>query len=171
MSTADMNVIYLKDYLPPAFEIESLDLTFRLFEDGALVIAKQAVSKVSSDITDFVLHGEELELRSLKIDGRELDSSEYLVESEFLAIKAVPERFVLECETWIKPQDNKRLEGLYKSSTMFCTQCEAEGFRRITYYLDRPDVMTLFTTRIEADKALYPNLLSNGNLVDKGDFG
>ena len=170
MSTADMNVIFLKDYLAPAFKIESLELTFSLFENGALVAAKQTVSRVNSDTSDFVLHGEELELRSLKMDSRELDSSEYLVETESLTIKAVPERFVLECETWIKPQDNKRLEGLYKSSTMFCTQCEAEGFRRITYYLDRPDVMTLFTTRIEADKTLYPNLLSNGNLVEKGDM-
>ena len=170
MSTADMNVIYLKDYLAPAFKIESLELTFSLFENGALVVAKQTVSKVNADISDYVLHGEDLELRSLKIDSRVLGSSEYLVESESLTIKSVPERFILECETWIKPQENKRLEGLYKSSTMFCTQCEAEGFRRITYYLDRPDVMTLFTTRIEADKALYPNLLSNGNLVEEGEL-
>lgn len=170
MSAADMNVIYLKDYLAPAFKIELLDLTFRLFEDGALVVAKQTVSKVNSEIRGFVLHGEDLELRSLKMDSRELDLSEYRVEAESLTIKTVPERFVLECETWIKPQENKRLEGLYKSSTMFCTQCEAEGFRRITYYLDRPDVMTLFTTRIEADKTLYPNLLSNGNLVEQGEL-
>jgi aminopeptidase N len=128
------------------------------------------MSKINPDISDLVLDGEELELRSLKIDNRELASSEYVVAPESLTIKAVPEHFILECETWIKPHENKRLEGLYKSSSMFCTQCEAEGFRRITYYLDRPDVMTLFTTRIEADKTLYPNLLSNGNLVEKGEL-
>jgi aminopeptidase N len=170
MSTADMNVIYLKDYTAPAFKIESLELTFRLFEEGAYVVAKQTMSKINPDISDLVLDGEELELRSLKIDNRELASSEYVVAPESLTIKAVPEHFILECETWIKPHENKRLEGLYKSSSMFCTQCEAEGFRRITYYLDRPDVMTLFTTRIEADKTLYPNLLSNGNLVEKGEL-
>lgn len=170
MSTADMNVIHLKDYTAPAFKIESLELSFSLFEEGAQVIARQVVSKVSSGTSDLVLNGEDLELRSLKIDNRELATDEYFVEAESLTIKLVPDSFVLECTTWIKPQENKRLEGLYKSSTMFCTQCEAEGFRRITYYLDRPDVMTLFTTRIEADKALYPNLLSNGNLVEEGDL-
>tara|TARA_R110001592_G_scaffold337398_1_gene623981 strand:+ start:7313 stop:9976 length:2664 start_codon:yes stop_codon:yes gene_type:complete len=170
MSSADMNVIYLKDYSAPAFKIESLDLTFSLFEEGAKVFAKQTISKIKADAGDLVLDGEELELLGLKIDGRELSSNEYVVEAESLMLKSVPERFVLECETWIKPQENKRLEGLYKSSTMFCTQCEAEGFRRITYYLDRPDVMTLFSTRIEADKTLYPNLLSNGNLVQEGEL-
>lgn len=170
MSAAEMNVIYLKDYTSPAFNIESLELTFKLYEDGATVIACQQISKASSSAQDLVLDGEELELRSLTIDGRKLDSSEYQIDSESLTIRSVPETFVLECETWIKPQENKRLEGLYKSSTMFCTQCEAEGFRRITYYLDRPDVMSLFTTRIEADKSLYPNLLSNGNLTEQGEL-
>jgi aminopeptidase N len=170
MSTADLSVIHLKDYSSPAFKIESVELTFSLFEDGARVFAKQTVSKINSDVRDLVLDGEELELRVLKIDGRELSLSEYVVEAESLTIKAVPENFILECETWIKPQENKRLEGLYKSATMFCTQCEAEGFRRITYYLDRPDAMSLFTTRIEADDTLYPNLLSNGNLVEEGEL-
>tara|TARA_R110002073_G_scaffold5521_3_gene33949 strand:+ start:1905 stop:4553 length:2649 start_codon:yes stop_codon:yes gene_type:complete len=170
MSDADMNVIHLKDYTPPAFNIESLALTFKLYEDGATVIARQKLSKESAEVQGLVLDGEALELRSLKIDGRELNKTEYQIESESLTIKSVPQSFILECETWIKPQENKCLEGLYKSSIMFCTQCEAEGFRRITYYLDRPDVMTLFTTRIEADKALYPNLLSNGNLIEQGDI-
>lgn len=169
MSAADINAIYLKDYTPPAFKIESLSLTFRLFEDGALVTATQKIAK-QSEVNDLILNGEELELRSLKIDGRVLKKGEFLIDEEMLTIKHVPDSFVLECDTWIKPQENKRLEGLYKSSTMFCTQCEAEGFRRITYYLDRPDVMTLFTTRIEADKTRYPNLLSNGNLLEEGDL-
>jgi aminopeptidase N len=170
MSSADMNIIYLKDYTPPAFAITSLALTFRLFEAGATVLARQVVTRSSSVVSDLVLNGEDLELKSLVLDGRLLDKTAYAVNEDTLTIFNVPDRFVLECETWIKPQENKRLEGLYKSATMFCTQCEAEGFRRITYYLDRPDVMTLFTTRIEADKALYPDLLSNGNLIESGDL-
>lgn len=170
MSATDMNVIYLKDYRSPAFDVESVSLNFQLFEDGASVIAKQVFKKLDKNCSALVLDGEELELKSLKLDGQELSARDYSVAEESLTIKEVPESFVLECETWIKPQDNKRLEGLYKSSTMFCTQCEAEGFRRITYYLDRPDVMSLFTTRIEADKSLYPNLLSNGNLLEQGEL-
>ncbi|WP_304440928.1 M1 family aminopeptidase, partial [Oleiphilus sp. HI0132] len=108
--------------------------------------------------------------KSIKLDDRELEESEYLLDDESLTVESVPAKFELQCETWIKPQDNKRLEGLYKSSSMFCTQCEAEGFRRITYYMDRPDVLTVFTTRIEADKALYPNLLSNGNAIESGNL-
>lgn len=165
------NTIYLKDYQEPAFKIQSLALTFQLFEEGALVKAKQVIERVvGSDEKNLRLDGEELELRSLKIDGQELEGSAYQLDDESLTLISVPSSFELECETWIKPQDNKRLEGLYKSSSMFCTQCEAEGFRRITYYLDRPDVMTVFTTRIEADKTLYPNLLSNGNLIESGDL-
>lgn len=170
MSASDMNVIYLKDYTVPAFKVLSLELTFKLFEDGASVIARQTMSRQDKQVSDLVLDGEELELRSIKVDERVLSGDEYVLGDETLTLKNVPDEFVLECETWIKPQENKRLEGLYKSSTMFCTQCEAEGFRRITYYLDRPDVMTLFTTRIEADKSLYPDLLSNGNLIEHGDL-
>lgn len=170
MSADQMNIVYLKDYTPPAFSITSLDLTFKLFEDGATVLARQSLKRDNRAQADLVLNGEDLELRSLKLDGRQLAENEYALSEETLTVFNVPDQFILECETWIKPQENKRLEGLYKSSTMFCTQCEAEGFRRITYYLDRPDVMTLFTTRIEADKTLYPNLLSNGNLVEHGEL-
>lgn len=170
MSSADMNVVYLKDYTAPAFTVESLDLTFKLFEEGATVIARQSLFRTNASSMDLTLNGEDLALRRVVLDGRTLGETDYRLNDESLTIFNVPDKFVLECETWIKPQENKRLEGLYKSSTMFCTQCEAEGFRRITYYLDRPDVMTLFTTRIEADKTLYPDLLSNGNLIEQGEL-
>ena len=167
--TEQAKTIYLKDYQAPAFDVESLKLTFRLFEDGALVIAEQRIRKQGGD-ADLVLDGEDLELKSVIIDNVVLGESDYELDDAKLVLKNVPDEFDLEIETWIKPQENKRLEGLYKSSTMFCTQCEAEGFRRITYYLDRPDVMTVFTTRIEADKTLYPNLLSNGNPIESGEL-
>lgn len=171
MSESSVKTVYLKDYTVPAFEIEALKLTFRLFEDGATVLSILSFNNCSgAEGESLFLHGEDLELRAIKINNRELSSDEYSINSEGLTIKKVPAHFTLECETWIKPQDNKRLEGLYKSSFMFCTQCEAEGFRRITYYLDRPDVMTVFQTRIEADKKLYPILLSNGNPVESGDL-
>ncbi len=171
MSEPSVNNIYLKDYKAPAFELEQVKLTFRLFEDGATVLSVLDFKRsIGSDEEVLYLHGEDLELRSIRINNQVLTSEDYQVDSEGLTISHVPVKFTLECETWIKPQDNKRLEGLYKSSSMFCTQCEAEGFRRITYYLDRPDVMAVFQTRIEADKALYPVLLSNGNPVESGDL-
>lgn len=170
MSATDLNVVYLKDYLPPAFRVESLALTFKLFEDGASVLARQEITRIDPSQTNLTLNGEDLELRNLSLNGRVLSEDAYRLDEEQLTLFNVPEQFVLECETWIKPQENKRLEGLYKSASMFCTQCEAEGFRRITYYLDRPDVMTLFTTRIEAEKQRYPILLSNGNLLEHGDL-
>jgi aminopeptidase N len=113
--------------------------------------------------------GQELDLISIHIDGKLIDKNNYMLTDETLRI-SVPDQCVFECVTKIKPQENTSLEGLYKSSGMYCTQCEAEGFRKITYYLDRPDVMSVFTTTIIADKAKYPVLLSNGNLVDESDI-
>jgi len=113
-----------------------------------------------------VLDGADLVLKSLVLDAKPLASSDYTLGAESLTIPRVSERFVLEVETEIRPQDNTSLEGLYKSSGNFCTQCEAEGFRKIIYFLDRPDVMARYTTSIVADKARYPVLLSNGNLVE-----
>ena len=115
-----------------------------------------------------VLDGEALALQALRLDGRILTTSEYQVEEKSLCINEVPKSFVLEIETEIKPQENTALEGLYKSSGNFCTQCEAEGFRRITYFIDRPDVMARYSTTITANQEKYPVLLSNGNLLEKG---
>src|SRR5690606_23787969 len=122
-----------------------------------------------------VLDGQDMVLEKILIDGRELSADEYEVGAETLTVSKLPEAelhnsasFELECHTRIKPQENTSLEGLYKSKKMFCTQCEAEGFRKITYYLDRPDVMSSFTTTVVADKSRYPVLLSNGNAIDQG---
>jgi aminopeptidase N len=112
-----------------------------------------------------VLVGKHLELLAITLDGVRLNADQYLLDDESLTINNVSDAFVLEISNRIEPQNNTALEGLYKSGGMFCTQCEAEGFRRITYYLDRPDVMSIFTTEVIADKAKYPTLLSNGNAV------
>lgn len=171
MNDSRATTTYLKDYQPPAYTVKQVNLTFKLFEDYTEVHSHLEMMRNPQASEDSLqLHGEELELLALKIDGQVVAENGYEQEAESLTIARVPEHFVLECLTRIKPQENKRLEGLYKSSSMFCTQCEAEGFRRITYYLDRPDVMSVFETRIEADKKGYPVLLSNGNQIEAGEL-
>ncbi len=163
--------IYLKDYKAPNFLIDQVDLRFELGEERTRVHSMLQVNKqASADSDSLVLSGECLELGEVKIDGELVDSASFTVTDTALTIANVPVSFKLEIETFIKPQDNFSLEGLYKSSGNYCTQCEAEGFRKITYFLDRPDVMALFSTTIIADKANYPVLLSNGNPVDSGDY-
>ena len=115
--------------------------------------------------TSLELDGEGLELLSVSVDGVELDSADYRVSARSLLIHSVPEQCVVACRTRIRPQDNTSLSGLYRSRNLFCTQCEAEGFRRITFYLDRPDVLSVFTVTVDAAQDRYPVLLSNGNLV------
>ncbi len=171
MTVAAPTTIYRKDYLPPAYFIETTELDFQLFEEGALVRSALRLRRnPQRQEHELQLDGVDLELRRLAIDGRELSAEEYELAPGKLTLRNLPETFTLECDTWIKPQENFCLEGLYKSSGMFCTQCEAEGFRRITYYLDRPDVMSRFRTRIEAEKSRYPILLSNGNEIERGDL-
>lgn len=166
--------IFLKDYNPPEYLIDKADLRFDLQDDRTLVFARLDIRRNPvSPATGkgLYLHGEGLELRSLSIDGHPLEAERYAVDMEGLRIERVPERFILESEVCIKPQENTALEGLYKSGTMFCTQCEAEGFRKITWFIDRPDVMTRFTTTIVADKKNYPTLLSNGNPQSMKEVG
>ncbi|WP_295871267.1 aminopeptidase N [uncultured Zhongshania sp.] len=168
MRDAQPSTIFLSDYRVPEFLIDSTTLKFELGETNSIVRSVLELRRnPESDAQDapLQLHGTELELVSLSIDGRELAPSEWSQSGEQLSIAKVPAAFSLSCETRIRPQDNTSLEGLYKSSGMFCTQCEAEGFRKITYYLDRPDVMSVFTVEIVADQSRYPVLLSNGNLV------
>lgn len=163
--------IYLNDYQQPDFWIEHVDLSFELEEEKTRVFTKLWLRRNNTDkSTALVLVGESLELGDIRLQGKQLSHTEYQVTDADLTIPDVADSFVLEIETFIKPQDNFSLEGLYKSSGNFCTQCEAEGFRKITYFLDRPDVMTLFTTTIIADKKKYPVLLSNGNPVESGDY-
>ena len=166
-------VTYLNDYTPPNYRIDRIDLGFDLDKSRTGVTSRLSVSRNGSQPSkdkSLVLNGEAMELVSVRLDGILLSKDEYKKDDESLTISSVPESFELEIVTIINPGANKALEGLYVSGGMFCTQCEAEGFRRITYYLDRSDVMARFTTRIVADKSKYPVLLSNGNLLDKGEL-
>jgi len=163
---------YLKDYTEPPFLVETIDLQVELNEEKALVLAclKMVRNTKGEQDTPLILQGEALKLISLRLNEVPLSSNDYTVTPETLMIQNVPDDFTLEIVTEIYPQKNTALSGLYRSNTMFCTQCEAEGFRRITYYLDRPDVMAIFTTTVVADKTMYPILLSNGNKIDQGEM-
>jgi aminopeptidase N len=167
MRDAQPAAVYLKDYASPDYLINRTELHFELHDDHALVTSRLYMLRCDPGRElPLVLNGVALELVSVTIDGQVLEDGEFQVDPETLVIPKVPDQFVLSCVTRILPQDNTSLEGLYKSQRMFCTQCEAHGFRKITYYLDRPDVMSVFTVSVEADQARYPVLLSNGNLVD-----
>lgn len=163
--------IYLKDYQVPAYLIKTTDLRFEIYEGETIVSAMLHLYRNPAapvPATQLVLHGADLELISMALDGNKLTTADYEFGEESITIFNTPEEFKLLTITKIKPEANTSLEGLYRSRTMYCTQCEAEGFRKITYYLDRPDVMSEFTTTVVADKK-YPVLLSNGNLIDQGD--
>ena len=125
--------------------------------------------QLQHDAAALILQGEDLKLKSVKLNGEVLPTSAYQIEPDRLIIPNVPDGFILETEVEIQPQENTRFSGFYKSRTNFCTQCESQGFRRITYFFDRPDVMSRFTTTI-TDKKRYPVLLSNGNLMREKDL-
>ncbi|MDH5602119.1 MAG: M1 family aminopeptidase, partial [Gammaproteobacteria bacterium] len=166
--------IYLKDYQPPAYLVDDVNLVFELESEktkvtSVLSVRRNPVSETAEKA--LVLDGQNLDLLSVKLDCELLTSDGYQCELENLTIKEVPDVFSIEIITVINPADNKALEGLYLSSYMFCTQCEAEGFRRITYFPDRPDVMSRYTVTLIADEKNYPVLLSNGNPVEKGNDG
>lgn len=168
MRTDTPKTIYLKDYKTPAYLAEHVDLTFKIFDDKTIVISSTRYKKNHDGNEPLVLNGEHLKLLSVKLDGTEPD---HTVDDKFLTINVHDvEEFVLEVETEIDPASNTRLEGLYMSGGNWCTQCEAEGFRTITYFQDRPDVMATFKVRLEADKKTCPVLLSNGNLIEEGDL-
>ncbi len=165
--------VHRKDYTAPDFSVDSIDLNFELGEDTTIVTSRmvvRAADDLSSGKRPLVLNGKNITLRALTLDGMPLDQGCYSATADLLTIQDVPATFTLEVTTELRPQDNTSLEGLYRSSGMFCTQCEAEGFRAITYYPDRPDVLTLFTTTIIADCKRYPVLLSNGNLQSEGEL-
>lgn len=171
MRDAQPGAIYLKDYQPPAYLVEQTELHFELHEEYALVASRLTMRRGEHTApgTALRLDGVGLELLGIAVDGLALSPENYSVTDNSLEIATVPEQFLLECQTRIRPGENTSLEGLYKSHTMFCTQCEAHGFRKITYYPDRPDVMSVFTVTVEADKSRYPVLLSNGNLTESSD--
>ncbi|HTO59267.1 MAG TPA: aminopeptidase N, partial [Pseudomonadales bacterium] len=168
MKDAQPKAIHLSEYRPPNHTITEAHLTFDLRDGVTDVTARLRVER-KGDSATLKLDGQELELLSVAVDGRALSSNEYQVDDDSLTLFDVPATCELTIATRIHPEQNVALEGLYKSGGrsggMYCTQCEAEGFRKITYYLDRPDVLARFTTTIVADPR-YPTLLSNGNLID-----
>ncbi|MFW0952523.1 aminopeptidase N [Vibrio parahaemolyticus] len=157
---------YRKGYQAPSHTITDIDLTFDLYDNDTIVTALSKVVQ-KGESTTLELDGEGLELRSVKVNGE--DWAHHEVKEASLVLSDLPAEFELEIITKIDPEANTALEGLYKSGGAFCTQCEAEGFRRITYYLDRPDVLAKYTTKVIADKATYPYLLSNGNRIAQGE--
>ncbi|WP_457671309.1 aminopeptidase N [Thiolapillus sp.] len=170
---AAAKTIFLKDYQPPAWIIETVDLDFRLQEQGTRVVSRLTLEKnpdCHGKTAELRLDGEGLKAIWLRLDGKELAADAYHIDEQGLTLFHPPARFVLESEVELSPESNTALEGLYRSGGMFCTQCEAEGFRRITWYLDRPDIMARFKVRLEADKERYPVLLSNGNPLEQGDL-
>ncbi|MDB3953000.1 aminopeptidase N [Alphaproteobacteria bacterium] len=168
MKTDTPRSIHLKDYRPPKFLIDTVFLDVTLGEESTIVDARLQMrrnAKAESAGASLILNGEYLETLRVAIDGKTLDDSAFSLSESTLQITDLPDSFVVETSVRIHPETNTVLEGLYKSDTIFCTQCEAQGFRRITWYLDRPDVLARFKTRITADKAKYPVLLSNGNCI------
>jgi aminopeptidase N len=162
---------YLADYCAPDFLIPQIFLEIRLSQEITQVIAKMHITRQVDNMEQLlplVLDGVDIDLQSVRLDGQLLTEKDYIVTSENLTIKTVLTQFTLETVVYLKPQQNTRLLGLYQSHGNFYTQCEAEGFRRITYFLDRPDVLSCFTTKIIADKVRFPVLLSNGNLIEQG---
>ncbi len=163
----------LKDYAPPPYLIEEVELDVRLAPRAARVAAKLRLRpnpKVATGGKPLVLDGEGLALESVALNGKTLPPSDYRIGESSLTIPRVPvQPFTLELVTFCDPEANTALSGLYLSRGTYCTQCEPEGFRRITFFLDRPDVLAVYTVRIEADRALAPVLLSNGNPVAQGD--
>ena len=170
MRTDIAQPIRLKDYLPPAWLVETVQLDVSLHATETKVRATLTLKpNPASASAPLVLDGDELSLVSLKLDGAALPAASYVASPNQLTIPQPPNGpFTLEIETLVDPSANTQLSGLYRSSGTYCTQCEAEGFRRITYFPDRPDVMAVYTTRIEADKGEAPVLLANGNLTGSG---
>jgi aminopeptidase N len=164
----DDTTVYLKDYTEPDFAIAKITLDFQLGSNTTVVTADMQFAKTSAHQRALVLDGETFKLLLLKLDGAELQASDYVVSEKNLSIEQVPDTFELTVVTELQPHLNTQLSGLYQSSGNFCTQCEAEGFRRITYFLDRPDVLSEYEVSLTADKKTCPVLLSNGNPVACG---
>lgn len=171
MRTEQPKVIYLKDYQAPEYLIDETNLTFELYEDHTLVHAQLVMRRNperGDGLPPLVLDGQQLELLSVALDDQALEAGQYQLDENHLTLQPTAKTFTVDSTVRIHPESNTALEGLYKSGKMFCTQCEAEGFRKITYYLDRPDVMSSFTTTLSAEQHQYPVLLSNGNPVASG---
>jgi len=172
MRTEEARPIRLEDYRPPDWLVETVELDVLLDPTASRIRAALTLrpSSNGSAPAPLVLDGDALDLRGLKLDGAALPQEQFVATPDRLTIAQPPQRrFRLEIETVVDPSANTQLSGLYRSGAIYCTQCEAEGFRRITYFPDRPDVMAMYTTRVEAEKAEAPVLLANGNPVESGD--
>ncbi|NQZ21827.1 MAG: aminopeptidase N [Colwellia sp.] len=166
----DFTTRYLSDYQVSDFTISTVDLTFELADTTTIVTNSMAVKRINKNAKQLVLDGEQMKLISLQINQHTLPEDCFNVTGTQLTIEVNKDEFTVTVVTEIDPQNNTSLEGLFKSGGAFCTQCEAEGFRRISYYLDRPDVMAIFSTKVIANKEQYPYLLSNGNKTSEGDL-
>ena len=160
--------IYLKDYQKPAFLVESIHLDIQVYDDHTIVDSTLVMQRQATG--ELVLLGRDLELQSIEMNGQLLNVDQYQLDSEQLMITDAPDQVIVQTKVIIHPESNTQLEGLYKAGDLFVTQNEPEGFRKITFYPDRPDVLAEFTTRVEADKK-YPVLLANGNLLETGEVG
>ncbi|RZG75572.1 aminopeptidase N [Acinetobacter wuhouensis] len=159
--------VYLKDYQKPSYVVDSIDLNIQVYDDHTQVDSKLVMQRQTAG--DLVLLGRDLELKSISVNGKKLTESEYQLDTEQLVISNTPDAAIVEISVLIHPESNTQLEGLYQAAgNLFVTQNEPEGFRKITFYPDRPDVLSVFTTRVEADKK-YPVLLANGNLIEAGE--
>ena len=163
MKTDTPQTVYLKDYTPPAFLVDTVDLDFVIETGGTTVTATLAMRRNPAVVAQpLVLDGDELETLLVAVDGQKVP---FLVTENTLTITDVPDAFTLQTVVRIQPDKNTRLSGLYRSKDGYFTQCEAQGFRRITWFLDRPDVMSTYTVTLHADKEALPVLLANGNPV------
>ena len=173
-ATPERRATRLADYTPPEFLVDSVELTFDLSPQATLVRAKLQIKRNPASVkvnAPLVLDGKAMKLRAISLNGDKLGDNRFAVSSSTLTVDDVPDAFSLETEVEIAPDKNTELSGLYMSGAGFFTQCEPEGFRRITYFPDRPDVMSRYTVTVNADKAAYPVLLSNGNHIDSGVDG
>ena len=164
-------VVYREEYTPYPWILEYVILRFEIGDNSTRVLSKLKINRnqAVSATTDIELDGQDMELVSVTMDGRKLEGKAFSCNEDKLLIHGVPESFSLEIEVLIRPHENTALVGLYPSGDFLLTQCEAEGFRKITYFPDRPDVMTRFEVTVVADKQRYPVLLSNGNAIDSGE--
>jgi aminopeptidase N len=170
MRTENPPPVRLSDYRAYPFRIDQVRMRFQLHPTDTRVLTELSIRRTGDADAPLVLDGEKLTLKSIRLNGNALSTDEYKLDAEALTLEWPGDTFTLEIETSISPETNTELSGLYMSSGRFCTQCEAEGFRRITFYPDRPDVLAPFHVRVEAEKASYPYLLSNGNPTTSGDL-
>ncbi|WP_436661305.1 aminopeptidase N [Acinetobacter sp. P1(2025)] len=160
--------IYLKDYQKPSFLVESINLNIQVYDDHTIVDSTLVMKRQAAGA--LILLGRDLELKCIQLNGELLTADQYELDTEQLKITDAPDEVIIQTQVIIHPESNTQLEGLYKAGDLFVTQNEPEGFRKITFYPDRPDVLSVFTTRVEADKK-YPVLLANGNLLETGEAG